>query len=230
MSLESVLRKEEKYLINLVDCRRYEDTLEKLMLQDKHNEGGRYTVRSLYFDSLNDRDFVEKQQGLSVRKKIRLRIYDPNSLYASLEMKQKQGEQQMKRFLRIAREDAILMTQGIYTPLLKYDHPFARECYSLMNIEFYRPKTIVEYKRKAFVAKENRIRITLDSDIRATESCMDLFAEHLSLYPVLDQAHIVMEIKYNGFLLNYIKDLVKDVNRSSLSVSKYCLGRSISFN
>lgn len=228
--MESVLRKEEKYLINLVDCRRYEDTLEKLMLQDKHNEGGRYTVRSLYFDSLNDRDFVEKQQGLSVRKKIRLRIYDPNSLYASLEMKQKQGEQQMKRFLRIAREDAILMTQGIYTPLLKYDHPFARECYSLMNIEFYRPKTIVEYKRKAFVAKENRIRITLDSDIRATEGCMDLFAEHLSLYPVLDQAHIVMEIKYNGFLLNYIKDLVKDVNRSSLSVSKYCLGRSISFN
>ncbi|MEG0846124.1 MAG: polyphosphate polymerase domain-containing protein [Niameybacter sp.] len=228
--MESVLRKEEKYLINLVDCRRYEDTLEKLMLQDKHSEGGRYTVRSLYFDSLNDRDFVEKQQGLSVRKKIRLRIYDPNSLYASLEMKQKQGEQQMKRFLRIAREDAILMTQGIYTPLLKYDHPFARECYSLMNIEFYRPKTIVEYKRKAFVAKENRIRITLDSDIRATEGCMDLFAEHLSLYPVLDQAHIVMEIKYNGFLLNYIKDLVKDVNRSSLSVSKYCLGRSISFN
>ena len=226
--LESVLRKEEKYLITILDSRRYMGTLEKLMLQDSHNGAEGYMIRSLYFDSLNDRDFVEKEQGLSVRKKIRLRLYNPKSTYAVLEMKQKQGENQLKRSLKIEREDAILLTKGIYTPLLNYKHPFARECFSIMNMDCYRPKTIVEYNRKAFIARENRIRITFDSFIRATESCYDLFSEKLCLYPVMDQANVVMEIKYNGFLLAYIKDIVSEVNRSSLSVSKYCLGRSIS--
>lgn len=98
-----------------------------------------------------------------------------------------------------------------------------------MNMDCYRPKTIVEYNRKAFIARENRIRITFDSVIRATESCYDLFSENLCLYPAMDQAQVVMEIKYNGFLLNYIKDMVREVNRSNLSISKYCLGRNISF-
>lgn len=228
-SLERVLRKEEKYLITILDARLYMDTLEKFMLQDTHNGVRGYKIRSLYFDSMNDRDFVEKEQGLCVRKKIRLRLYNPKSTYALLEMKQKQGENQLKRSLKIGREDAVLLTKGIYTPLLKYKQPFAQECFSIMNMDCYRPKTIVEYNRKAFIARENRIRITFDSVIRATESCYDLFSENLCLYPVMDEALVVMEIKYNGFLLNYIKDMVREVNRSNLSVSKYCLGRNISF-
>ena len=227
--MESVLRKEEKYLITLPDARRYMNTLGKFMAQDQHNGVGGYNIRSLYFDSLNDRDFIEKEEGLFFRKKIRLRLYDPKSTYAILEMKQKQGENQFKRSLRIGREDAILLTKGIYTPLLKYKQPFAQECFTIMNMECYRPKTIVEYNRKAFIAKENRIRITFDSVLKATESCYDLFSEHLCLYPVMEQSLVVMEIKYNGFLLNYIKDMVREVNRSNLSVSKYCLGRSISY-
>ena len=62
--------------------------------------------------------------------------------------------------------------------------------------------------------------------IRATESCMDVFSPQLSLYPVLDPFNGVLEVKYNGFLLSYIKDLVSGANRSELSVSKYCLARS----
>lgn len=227
--MESVLRKEEKYLITLLDARRYINNLEKFMQQDRHNGVGGYNIRSLYFDSLNDRDFIEKEEGVFIRKKIRLRLYNPQGTYAILEMKQKQGENQFKRSLRIEREDAILLTKGIYTPLLKYKQPFAQECFTIMSMECYRPKTIVEYNRKALIAKENRIRITFDSILKATESCYDLFSENLCLYPVMEQSLVVMEIKYNGFLLNYIKDMVQEVNRSNLSVSKYCLGRSVSF-
>ena len=41
---------------------------------------------------------------------------------------------------------------------------------------------------------------------------------------------MVLEVKYNGFLLSYIKDLLDLVERSELSVSKYCLGRGVSLN
>ena len=46
------------------------------------------------------------------------------------------------------------------------------------------------------------------------------------MYPVLDPFNTVLEVKYNGFLLSYIKELVNRVDRSQLSVSKYCLARS----
>ena len=60
----------------------------------------------MYFDTIDDDDFFEKQNGLEVRRKIRLRCYDPDSTYAVLEMKQKQGVSQRKRSLRMSRDDA----------------------------------------------------------------------------------------------------------------------------
>ncbi len=57
---------------------------------------------------------------------------------------------------------------------------------------------------------------------------MDIFDENLNLYPVLDSFNGVLEVKYNGFILSYIKNLINDANRSELSVSKYCLARSVS--
>ena len=40
---------------------------------DSHNGPDGYQVRSLYFDSLSNRDFQEKEDGLELRRKFRLR-------------------------------------------------------------------------------------------------------------------------------------------------------------
>lgn len=224
--MNEVLRQEKKYLMNTVDLQRLSGRLESVMIQDAHNGPQGYSIRSLYFDTLEDIDYQEKIDGLELRRKIRLRIYDPSNDFAMLEMKQKQGSYQKKRSLRLTRADAQQLTQGRYECLLGYEEPFASECYGLLHRQCYRPKTIVEYRRKAFVAKENKIRITLDHQIRATEINFDLFDPKLNLYPVLDPFQGVLEVKYNGFLLSYIKNLVHMADRSELSVSKYCLARS----
>ena len=96
-----------------------------------------------------------------------------------------------------------------------------------MTCRCSRPKAVVEYRRQAYIARENHIRITLDSQIRATESCMDIFSSQLPLFWVMDPFAVVLEVKYNGFLLSYIKDLLDQVDRSELSVSKYCLARRL---
>ena len=145
-----------------------------------------------------------------------------------LEMKQKQGPYQRKRSLRLSREDAEKLCRGDYRPLLGYTDPFAAEVYAIMHWKCYRPKTIVEYLRQAYVAKENHIRVTIDSRIRATEANFYLFLENLPMYPVLDPYKMVLEVKFNGFMLSYIKDALNCVKRSELSVSKYCLARSVS--
>lgn len=195
------------------------------MAQDPHNGVNGYMIRSLYFDTPYDTDFFEKQAGIELRRKIRLRCYDPKADFAMLEMKQKQGSRQLKRSLRVSREDAIRLTKGDYEVLLQYAEPFAAEVYGFMKTRVYVPRTIVEYNRKAFIAKENRIRVTFDNRIVSTESCYDLFSEHLNMNPVMDPYDVVLEVKFNGFLLNYIQSMINCIDKSELSVSKYMLAR-----
>lgn len=223
--MNRVFREEKKYLISLPEALQACHRLAQVMHEDPHNGISGYPVRSLYFDTLDDRDFHEKAAGVELRRKLRLRCYDPTADFAMLEMKQKQGASQLKRSLRVTREDAQALTRGDYAPLLRYPESFAAECYALMHSRCYRPKTIVEYNRKAFIAKENKIRITFDSRIVSVESCFDLFSPRLNMNPVLDPYCVVLEVKYNGFLLDYLRELINSVDRSELSVSKYVLAR-----
>lgn len=226
--MNEVYRQEKKYFMTVVDMQKLSDRLGSIMIPDPHNGALGYCIRSLYFDTINEKDYDDKIDGLELRRKIRLRIYDPAADFAMLEMKQKEGSYQKKRSLRLSRQDAQQVAEGCYDSLLQYDNPFAAECYGLMHWQCYRPKTIVEYKRRAYIAKENKIRITFDHEIRATETNLDLFCSALNMYPVLDPFNVVLEVKYNGFLLSYIKNLVNAADRSELSVSKYCLARSAS--
>ena len=223
--MNKVLREEKKFLISIDEFIKKSYELEQMLIQDSHNGIHGYRIRSLYFDTPLDDDFYEKQAGMETRRKIRLRCYDPIHNYAMLEMKQKQGSQQLKRSLCVSRSDAVKLIRCDYSPLLSYDDPFATEIYGLMQCRCYRPKTIVEYNRKAFIAKENKIRITFDNHIIATESSFDLFSEKLNMSPVLDPYDVIMEVKFNGFLLSYIKEMINSINKSELSISKYCLAR-----
>ena len=133
--MNKVYREEKKFLINFEEFRKLSHHLEQLLTEDEHNGSLGYTVRSLYFDTLYDNDYFEKLDGVELRRKIRLRIYHPSDNFALLEMKQKQGQYQLKRSLRITRDDADALIRGNYTPLLNYKEDFAAECYALMQMQ-----------------------------------------------------------------------------------------------
>ena len=225
-NLREVLRCEKKYLITYENYLRTKHYFSKVLHPDSHNKIDGYTIRSLYFDTIDSDDFYNKIDGLQTRRKIRIRIYDPDDDFAYLEMKSKQGDYQQKKSLKLTREDAIELINKNYDILLKYKEKFAKEVYGIMKTQHYIPKTINQYKRYAFVASENSIRLTFDSDIKATESCFDLFDKDLLLNPVFDKSFVVFEVKYNGFLLSYIKDRINAIDRIQTPISKYCLGRN----
>lgn len=224
--MRTVLREEKKYLItyeNYISSNHY---LSKVLHPDIHNGINGYMIRSLYFDTLNSDDFYNKVDGLELRRKIRLRIYDPDDNYAYLELKQKQGNYQKKESLKLTKEEAIRLIHLDYDVLLTKNDKFASEMYTIMSREHYVPKAINQYRRKAYVLEENSTRITFDSDIRGTETSFDLFDKNLLLNPIFDQNHVVFEVKYNGFLLSYVKDLINSIDRIQTPVSKYCLART----
>lgn len=226
--MNEITRKERKFLITLGQMYRDTHVLSQVLREDPHNRGDGYLIRSLYFDTLDDRDFHEKEDGIELRRKLRLRCYTPDADFAVLEMKQKQGDSQRKRSLRMARADAQRLIHGDYSVLLRYAEPFAAECFGMLQMYAYRPRSAVEYRRKAYIAKENKIRITYDHHIIGTESCFDIFSPDLLQNPLLYPGLVVVEVKYNGFLLSYIKDMMERCNASELSVGKYSLSRVLS--
>jgi len=225
--VNEVLREEKKFLISQDKMYLIWDKLAEVMHLDSHGDSEGYSIRSLYFDSLHNRDFTEKEDGIELRRKIRLRNYSPYSDFAMLEMKQKQGQYQKKRSLKLNKEDALELINANYSVLLKQNTDFANECFYMMNQFQYRPKAVVTYKRKAFVAKENSIRITFDHHLKGTESYYNIFDPNINENYIMDPYLAVMEVKFNGFLLSYIKDVIDMVDLPETSVSKYYKGRLI---
>ena len=222
-----VLRKEKKFVISDVVSTNLGNFCSKVLHEDQNNGDKGYIVRSLYFDTVFNTDYEQKMAGEELRKKIRLRIYNPNDQFAKLEMKQKQNDNQRKRSLKITREHAMRLIDGDYSCLLEYDQKFALELYTTMTMQMYIPKCVIEYDRKAFILEENNTRLTFDSNIRATEANVNIFDEELCLYPIYPMEKTVLEVKYNNFLLSYIKDIINPVDKIETSVSKYCLARSV---
>lgn len=223
--MKEVIRQEQKYLCNLEQALRLKSRLSKVIKEDPNNQSSGYKVRSLYFDTLIDTNFYEKGDGVEKRKKVRLRIYRPNDAIAYLEIKQKQGKYQRKRSLKVSREDAIQIIKGDYSVLLFYNNEFAKECYAVMSEQFYRPKVIVEYQRFAYQLDMNETRITFDSKLCSTSSSFDLFDENLVLNEFFEPSGIILEVKFNDYLLSYVKDLIQLESSSLLSISKYYLSR-----
>ncbi len=136
--MNEVLRQEKKYLISLDQYYRISRRFEKIMMQDPHNGEDGYCIRSLYFDSIDDRDFQEKEDGVEIRRKLRLRNYGASDKKAKLEMKQKQGINQKKRSLILEEADAKQLIKGNTSVLLKEEKHL-----SLKKIIFVLPLIII---------------------------------------------------------------------------------------
>mgnify|MGYP000134522835 CR=1 FL=1 len=117
MQIKKVFRQERKFLISGEQYYRFSRQFAELFKEDSHNGKDGYMVRSLYFDTLGNKDFEEKiWRDVECRRKMRLRIYSPQSRTATLEMKQKQGSNQLKRSLTISREHA----EELMKDIMKY--------------------------------------------------------------------------------------------------------------
>ena len=223
----SVMRNELKYSINYFQYTTMTQRLQNVLLEDSNNGQGGYIVRSLYFDTYSNSDYYAKLSGFEIRKKIRLRIYRHDDPNVKLEIKRKVGDQQEKKTVIISRADAQAMIETNYDVLLNYDSDVARNIYNILTINGMKPVVLIEYRRKAFIHPMNNIRITLDSEIKSNEVAFDFFAKAPVLAPIDYYYQAIVEIKYNGFLFEWLSGIFKAYNLERESFSKYMLSRGI---
>lgn len=222
----SIFRSELKYWISYSNSLLLQTELDQLLMPDPYSEGGPYRVKSLYFDSVNQKDYVEKLEGVERRKKIRMRIYDEDTDQVKLECKQKVGALQHKESLLISREDAVDYMEGDYGRLLDYPEELALRLYCDMVLGCYRPAVIVEYERYAYMYGEYNTRITFDRHVRSSETALDLFNRQLPWMHTIEDM-VILEVKFNETLIEPIKKILAKYRLTNVSVSKYGSGRPV---
>ena len=222
----SVYRNELKYFITYLDYLKLKEILARFLKLDAHTtSGGGYWIRSLYFDTPDDKEYVEKILGLEKRKKIRLRLYDVNTSKLKLEIKNKHNDYMKKETVSINREAAKKLLAGEKGFLLESDSSIMNRVYYFMSEKYYLPVIVVDYYRDAFVGDFNNIRITFDREIAACATDFDIFKRDLHLFPVFGIPVIVMEVKYNLFLPTWLKMVLSSIKTVNSAVSKYCFSR-----
>ena len=221
----AVFRKELKFTMNFQEFAHLRPRLAAVMQADGHSSGFGYLVRSLYFDSVYDRDYYDTVDGLQSKAKIRLRTYGPGSP-VKLELKRKEGGESLKYSLILSRQEAEFMQQGDYDFLTEREEEVAQRIYIQLISGAYLPKTLVEYDREAYVFPAGDVRVTFDSGTRATASNWDLFSEYPPWIPAIAYGTGVLEVKYSSLLPDIIQDILRGAQMPSAN-SKYVQARQI---
>lgn len=221
-----VARNEYKYFMSRDQALTLQKELELVLERDEFSKNGSYRVKSLYFDSVFEQDYLQKLAGVEKRKKIRLRIYDEEAENAKLEMKEKNGIFQHKYSVKLKRADAKQISIGNYESLLYANDRVAQDIYVKMAMNAYRPKVIIEYNRLAFSYPEFSTRITFDSEIKSSELNLELYERSLEYQNITDE-FVILEIKFNGTLINFVSKILEKYELQNVAVSKYCGGRTV---
>ena len=224
-------RKEIKYIVPLGKALAIREQLDRLLQIDEHCADGPYLVRSLYFDSANQIDFAEKLAGVINRKKVRLRIYDKDASLCKLEIKQKTDDRQQKLSLIISASDAAEISHGNIKVLKKYFDTSATslKAYGIMAQGLYRPVAQIAYDRLAYKYSMCDTRITLDMNVRSSESNLDIFSPDVRYVPIMRE-DAVLEVKYSGKLMGFLSALLAQFHLTQGTFSKYCAGRPIFYD
>ena len=212
-------RHEWKHEINASDMIALRQRLRAAARPDPHAVGGRYTIRSLYFDDPTDKALREKLDGVDRREKFRIRYYNGDPSLIRLEKKSRRGGLGAKESAALTRAEAQAVADGDLDWMPASGRPLVQELYSKMR-RGLRPKTIVDYTREPFTYAPGNVRVTLDYDIRTGLGCTDFLNPDCVMIPAGD-APIILEVKWDAFLPDIIRDAVQLEGRRVSAFSKY---------
>jgi len=198
--------------------------LRAVMRIDEHAVKGRYFVRSLYFDNARDQALMDKVNGISCREKFRIRYYNGDTSAIRMEKKSRYNGLGTKQSAVLTEEEAQAAADGCWDWMMENRQELVREWYTKIVSQGLRAKTIVDYTREPFVYGAGNVRVTLDYDIRTGLNSTDFLNPDCITIPAGDQT-AVLEVKWDAFLPDIIKDIVQLTGRHTSAFSKYQLCR-----
>jgi len=221
---KKVFRHEFKYFINYFEYEILRRKLKLVLKNDKFaDENGDYHIRSLYFDDIHNTALYEKQSGVLTRKKYRIRIYNLKDDVIKLEKKERKGQFIYKTSVSITKDE--------YQKIVSNDIEFMRDSNEPLLSEFYfdiiafkyKPNVIVDYIREAYILDINNIRITFDKALQTGLYNVDIFDKDIATVDVIEEPKMILEVKYDHFLPDYIRHLIQISSSQRWAISKFVM-------
>lgn len=223
---EQKYRSELKHYINIVDYMELRSRLKHIMRPDSNAlSDGSYKISSLYFDNYEDKVVTDKLAGQSRREKFRIRYYNNDTTFIRLEKKSKMNKGCYKQSAMIPAEQCQEIINGCYDSLLSQESPLFSELYAKIRYQNLRPKMVVDYMREAYIFPAGNVRITIDSNIRSSNNVTEFLTSDLTTIPAANA--IILEIKFDDFLPDIIRDIIQLENRNTAEFSKYVVARLV---
>ena len=202
---------------DLLDIRR---RMSAVARRDAHAKDGKYHIRSLYFDNPEDKALREKLLGVAKREKYRIRCYDGDTGFLRLERKTKIGGLGPKDMAPLTAEQVMRIVKGDTEWLIDEENELLRQFYAAVKNDRLQPKTVVDYTREPFIYDPGNVRVTLDYDVRSGLKLTDMLDFSAPTIPV-KEAPIILEVKWDNFLPDIIRDAVRLPATRTQSFSKY---------
>ena len=217
-------RHEVKHEISHHDMLILRQRLRAVMKPDDYAVNGRYTIRSLYFDNLDDKALREKLDGAMTREKYRIRLYNDDASIIHLERKFKHGGLGYKTSANLTPEQARAIVNGDVGWMARDADEVILGFYTRIRNEGLKARVIVDYIREPFVFAPGNVRVTLDYDIRTGLGCTDFLNPDCVTVPVRDSP-CILEVKWDNYLPDVIREAVQLGDRHSAAFSKYAVCR-----
>ena len=218
--MDSDYRHEWKHEITWADLLAIRSRLRLVAQPDPHAIGGKYLIRSLYFDNIDDKALREKISGINMREKFRIRYYNGDTSFINLEKKSKLNGLGTKYSAILSAEEAQKIVDGDIEWMRDSSQSLIQELYCKMRYQRLRPKTIVDYTREPFVYGPGNVRVTFDYNIRTGLQSTDFLNPNCVTIPAGD-APILLEVKWDAFLPSIIRDAVQTPTCRVGAFSKY---------
>ena len=179
-------------------------------------------VNNIYFDSHNHSSYCENIYGSPIKSKVRLRWYgtseEPKN--GSLEIKCKRNQLNWKLIYKV-QED--LHKNGadwksIQSEIRRQLPPGGWKWMDMNPL----PVLINRYKRRYFISKDKKVRVTLDSNLKIYDQSRKPFPNYSSKSNLPEV--IVMEVKFSRNLRDHVVHTFGNVPLRHSRFSKYVSG------
>ena len=193
------------------------------MTKDPHaSPDGTYRIRSVYFDNSDDKALREKVDGLAKHEKYRIRYYNDDLSFITLEKKIKIDRLSQKFDAPITEDECRKLLDGNLDWMKAHKQELVRELYAKMHYQRLKPRVLVSYLREPYIYAAGNVRVTFDSEIRTSLFCREFLTKQVFDISATDTPQdMILEVKYDAFLPEIIQDIIQVSGLRQQAFSKY---------
>ena len=174
-------------------------------------------INSIYYDTNDYKALEDSIEGVSLRRKSRIRWYGdaPTATNASLEIKNKKGHLSWK----LLKKNSF----RIYPNAKTWEAFLTPNSNSRCSKWFFlnqQPKSIITYDREYYASFDGKVRVTIDQNLKSfnqensTRPNLNYYRPHI--------AFVIVEIKVDHENEYLVKEVLEDFPFSAKRFSKYC--------